>query len=134
MCLSIYGHGPEVKIATADNHYVVWKRLRPSYGLSLSGWIGNSPYQRARYIDGKLVKARLSLRRNGAAGEWVVEAGLHALRTPTSIFWITDDTEIFPAIIPRGAKLYYGDMDDVVSNKLIVFKDKHSLLKWAEKN
>lgn len=79
----------------------------------------------------------------------IINEGLHANRTSavpyisTSLFYNKSSIKLsgsrpqrcfFWAIIPRGAKVYYGTRGDVVSTELVVFKSKRAMLKWCEEN
>ena len=50
-----------------------------------------------------------------------VYEGIHALRTAEH--YHQSDDEIYYAVIPRGTRFYVGTCDDIVSERLLIFKD-----------
>ena len=59
-----------------------------------------------------------------------VWSGIHAYRTMSRAFAVSksyyefDGTYMHYAVIPKGSNFYIGNNDDVVSNNLIVYRDK----------
>lgn len=116
------------KVAVADRNYRVYKRVeKPNKKFGLS------PLRGTIIVFGVLLTAeKLGTRWNRHNGRWMVEAGWHAFRT-----WRAAEDRMYahpllPCIIPEGAKLYYGERGEVVSDKLIVFRDNKALNKWVK--
>lgn len=81
-----------------------------------------SPYQMMPYELGKEYKSVMR------SSHIYVNAGLHSYRTRNACRRTTSlSREIFPAIIPRGSLLFFGNGDTVVSTSLIVYKDMAAL-------
>lgn len=123
-------HKPRV----ANRDIVVYKVLRSMSGLSVRGknveaikW--TSPYRaKWQWKFAYLATEPLIRIKYANAGE----AGLHSCRTKTaakehlnSEYW--PDRKAFPAIIPKGSEVYFGLSGDIMSSKLIVYKDMAQL-------
>ena len=135
MCLYIHHLQKDRGVITTKQHYLVYKvlcRLKPSG----KGYM--SPYRRMLYEFGRIYKVKLQQ----PSRYGTVHRGLHATRTRKEAREIVKIEsllpqrvcEYFPAIIPAGSRIYYGIWDDVVSDKLIVFKDMKSLCEWTKNN
>lgn len=140
MCLVIHRHHPRVpalpgerelppKIAVADRNYRVYKRVeKPNKKFGLS------PMRGTIIVFGVLLTAaKLGVRRSqNIRNGWAVEAGWHAFRSWRDAADRMNYHPLLPCIIPEGAKLYYGERGEVVSDKLIVFRDNRALNAWVK--
>lgn len=139
MCLLITKDHPRIpavpgerelppKIAVADRNYRVYKRVE-----SPNKKFGLSPLRGTIIVFGVLLTAeKLGTRRNRHSGSWMVEAGWHAFRTTKAAEDRMGYAPLLPCIIPEGAQLYYGERGEVVSDKLIVFRDNEALNAWVK--
>ena len=135
MCLDTnYRYHPKdhqncVTSRVAERDILVWKRLNPG---------GRSPYRNFRYIMGRLYTASMA-NYVSASWEWVNErrkyfsyaqmgVGLHAMRKPDAEQWRYGN-KVYPAIIPKGSRIFIGRDDDIVSNQLVVFQNMKELSK-----
>lgn len=133
MCLYVLKEMPKKLITT--QHYVVYKRLR----LCLHN--GKPAYQPPYYCNfiyepGKLNKINtLHSHKGWATYPDFVERGFHAYRNKAVAksrrFW---NESIKPCIVPAGSEVFYGERGEVVSNKLIVFKNIAQLNEWCANN
>lgn len=132
MCLYIHSKQPRnsankyVPIRTT-RHYLVWKAAQ-NRGSYVASW-----FRYDKYVFGK----ERGIKKLGIS-YGVVERGLHALRKKTSMwrgvsgFWRMNN--LYPSIIPAGSDVVYGDSGDVVSNRLIVFRNIEELNAWCKAN
>lgn len=67
---------------------------------------------------------RMSVHETSNACFFDVYEGIHALRTAEH--YHPSDDEIYYAVIPRGTKFYVGTWDDIVSERLLIFKDYYA--------
>lgn len=137
MCLSVdplyhkatKSKKPQPRIAQRD--IVVWKVLEsPSYHERVkhkSALV--SPYQRTPYKLGERRYENIKVYGDRTFKYYVLE-GLHSYRTRIGCF-ITTSTkkDIYPAIIPRGSKVFFGLSGKVVSTSLIVYANMAALEK-----
>lgn len=116
---------PQPRIAQRD--IVVWKVLEPSTHHERvkhkSALV--SPYQRTPYKLGERKDENINW-----TSKYYVYDGLHSYRTRIGGF-ITASTkkDIYPAIIPRGSKVFFGLSGKVVSTSLIVYANMAELEK-----
>lgn len=134
MCLSVLKEMPKKLITT--KHYAVYKRLHPT--VRNHKLVYRPPYY-AHFIyeSGKLNKINsLHSREGWKIGERVVERGFHAYRSKKAAAESrsTWHEVIKPCIVPAGSEVFYGEHDEVVSNKLIVFSSIAQLNKWCANN
>lgn len=141
MCL--YVHKQQKKPIIADRDYLVFKilerrTLMNSLVKPFKADRATSPYRGFWYVFGKLYtvpNVALKLPKNNGWNIiqpkiYSLSIGLHSMRNQRCIGqWDYMDRDIgkryawFPAIIPKGSVIWYGDSGDVLSNKLIVFRD-----------
>ena len=137
MCLSVdplyhkatKSKQPQPRIAQRD--IVVWKVLEsPSYHERVkhkSALV--SPYQRTPYKLGERMNKNIKVRGNRTFKYYVYE-GLHSYRTRIGCYNIAStEKDIYPAIIPRGSKVFFGLSGKVVSSSLIVYANMAALEK-----
>lgn len=119
MCLNISRQyhpfragGPLPRIASHD--MLVYKALNSS----ISADYGLSPYTDHRWYFGVTEKATMDVV-GDRYHDFEVEAGLHAC--------VTEDRatchapRVVPAIIPKGAKFYYGEYGEIVADTMTVY-------------
>lgn len=111
-----------IKRRRATQDILVYKVLKP-----VADNYGKSPYQEMIWIFGQENKAVMKVY-DGC----IVEEGLHSCLTRASASEHNpsyDKRVTYPAIIPKGSLLIYGIDDEVVSNRLIVYRDTAQLVK-----
>lgn len=127
MCLVIdekYHGGGSSKVVSrrATQDILVYKVLKP--------WCGGyyAPYRSGHeWVMG--VRQKTPMIVNGTFYSYV-DRGLHSCRTRHHARRrLFIGTKIFPAVIPKGAYLYYGTRGDIVSTELIVYPDFATLKK-----
>lgn len=132
MCLNIdpdfhpsYSKG---KAAVADRPILVYKHL-----ISRDGHSGVSPYQYARWVFGEEKTVRKfeysdsnSYYRNSTKTR--VGCGLHAFFTKDANRAPLDRANLYPAVIPVGARFWIGRYGEIVATAMTVYKDEKSLL------
>lgn len=125
MCLTIdfdyHRHDKRGRITRrrATQDILVYKVLRDD---------GRSPYQGTHWTFG-VEKTSVMKASNDGYGCYIVEEGLHScLNMDSARSHSNYYRRIHPAIIPKGAILIYGDNDEVVSNRLIVYRDEAELI------
>lgn len=136
MCLytdtSYYGTVSEDKFVSsqvAQCDLVVYKAL-DIYDNSKQ--YGYSPYLYNRYEFGKLKTANNMVTRSKILYNCDyarVNRGLHAFTkkiNPSSRFGL-ESSVLCPAIIPKGSRVFIGTNNEIVSTKLIVYRDIESL-------
>lgn len=131
MCLIVEQSHPVVrgrpKVATADRHYCVYKRIHRAFGRDG----GRTPHRNYMFRFGQLLTTRrLEPYYERGAVRYYVDQGLHAFRTICAAKHRISDAALVPCIIPKGAKLYYGERGEVVSDKLIIFSNHKDLVDW----
>ena len=107
---------------TAKFPILVYKALE--YSDYYMGYI--SPYMEIEYEFGELNTSHLIFDDENDS----VEDGLHACTTKESAenhCYRLSYGEIFPAIIPVGAKFFIGEKNEIVSTGLIVYKNLRAL-------
>lgn len=117
MCL--YTDQTRAKIAKED--IVVYKVLDTEYGLLLSPYYSHSHWSIGRTKKSKLHKQKD--RSSIPIDKYAVNEGLHACRTIQRAFdrigtTVLTTSKVFEAIIPKGAKYYFGQKDEAASDKL----------------
>ena len=131
---------PTVSSFVTQCDILVWKRLRPGYGATNGGY---SPYQMFLYTFGKLTysKGHLPKVRSVPLSHYGkdktafyldsarVEAGLHAVTNAKTKYWNSGGTVTYPAVIPKGSRVYFGSRSDIVTNRMIVYKNLAALEK-----
>lgn len=134
MCLYVREDMP--RKLTTTKHYVVYKRLR---SLVHDRKLAYRPpyYSSFLYEPGKLNKINaIYSRKSVKIAQRVVEQGFHAYRDAATAYqkrWLGAE-KVKPCIIPAGSQVFYGDGNEVVSNKLIVFNNMEQLNKWCANN
>lgn len=138
MCLCV--HHKQTKPIIADRDYLVHKLLLrnsiTSSDVFSTHGSGVSPYREFRYIFGQLVTVRKVANKLPKKPKSLflmphrLSVGLHSMRERKCVgqwdylkFRVGTKYSFCPAVIPKGAKLWYGDSGDVLSDKLIVFRD-----------
>lgn len=139
MCLFVDEkiHTPERKRATyriASQDILVYKVLKNPHEKC-----GYAPYMDTRWTFGS-PRSYQRLRKSLNITNEAIEAGLHAFtslstaeyrasKLDTSGFYGSyNKYKVFPAVIPKGSRLYFGCKDDIVATDLIVYKDRVSLV------
>ena len=102
----------------AKQPILVWKRLD-----NCNDTHGYSPYRGTRWDYGKEKTVHRFTYAGGGrqTGYGVVEAGLHAYTSVTAIR-IPSGGNIYPAVIPVGARFWLGYHDEIVSDKMTVYR------------
>lgn len=137
MCLYVH---PKQPLATngsyiavkTQKHYLAWKVCRQYNVNVVTSW-----YMASKYLFGKLYRLRDSLRAVERRDNAEVHEGFHALRYKTNRWQgmrLGGPNNLYPCIIPAGSKVIYGRDGDVVSNRLIVFRDIEQLNEWCANN
>lgn len=108
----------------ADRPLLVWKRLR------YNGKTYNAPYRGTVYKMGVQYSARLGVSDTG----FFVYEGLHAFVLESTAnrsikCALFRSNKICPAVIPKGASVYFGEDGDVVSTRLTVYANMQLLLR-----
>ena len=111
------------KVATKDiKVYKILKEIHSNY---------LTPYMRERinFINGKadLPTVKIKAYKNWLLGEFFVEEGYHSFITLKEAkfnlnFNFRSNVAIFNAIIPKGTKYFIGTYNDIVSEKLIIYR------------
>lgn len=118
MCLTIdtnyHVRGRKSGALVAKGPILVYKRLSHSDSTG-----GNAPYMGTRWTFGTKKTARFSY--EGA--NYSVEAGLHAFYRKDSGRARYSQNELFPAVIPEGAKFYLAADGEIVSTELTVYRN-----------
>ena len=153
MCLDIVVHkhrskgNSRVRPIVTTEDLQTWKLLRVhniedgNTGVS-KGYFYSAPYRGTDYIFGKLYTAKLD-KRSEEGGDYYnylmthrVFAGLHSYDGNRNrsvnrgkIAVGTTKYRWFPAVIPKGSKIYIGSRNDVVSDNLVVYRDMADLRK-----
>lgn len=115
MCLYLFESNDELGgLRIAGYNGLVWKILRRKYRACYS------PFMDKRYYFANLYSAKIKVDRPFEE----VREGLHSWRTLSRAYTHCRvlGAIIFPAIIPKGSKFYYGRNGDIVSNQLVVYK------------
>lgn len=131
-----------------DRDLVVWKGLEYRYNAVDGSEIFTAPYRTYEYKLGELNSAELGKTCSKFYGhdEWQIHRGLHSfktikklrvyftgiitystLRTMEQRTIASGDVVAFPAIIPKGSRVFFGTRGDIVSTKLIVYRDLKQL-------
>ena len=86
------------------------------------------------FTKGKYIYTNVYMKKKTFCNKMVeggyVWSGIHAYRTMSRAFAVSksfyefDGTYMHYAVIPKGSNFYIGNNDDVVSNNLIVYRDK----------
>ena len=117
MCLYVdtsFHKSNTASVATRD--ILVWKVLKLPNNI-----FGFAPFQGCKWHFG--------FERSSKLDYWnrVVDAGLHAKLSKTAarryVRCGLDNVRVFPAIIPKGSKLFFGRDRDIVATQMIVYKD-----------
>lgn len=127
MCLYVdknYHPGMSPKARVAQQDILVYKVLdktpRGAY---------RSPYQGTKWTLGGMKKSSLHCTYS-SYGSWTVRIGLHSCITRSAAKLHTYcASDIYPAIIPKGSRVWFGTSDEIASDKLIVYRDKAELVK-----
>lgn len=119
----------ESKIAQCD--IVVYKALNYYRSSTLGRKVAYSPYRGIEYrLDTLKTASNMATRpliRYGS--EAPVDRGLHAFtrKSAASGRMGLDSATVFPAIIPKGSRVFIGKKHEIASTALIVYKDIASL-------
>ncbi len=135
MCLYVLEEMPKKLITT--KHYIVYKRLHQTVHKHKLAY--HPPYYTFFiYEPGKLYKtSRLCSRKSALTAARIVECGFHAYRdaaTAKKRRPYHSSEVVKPCIVPAGSQVFYGKYNEVVSDKLIVFKSIEQLNKWCANN
>ncbi len=123
MCLTIdLKKHPDLKPIKLDKDLIVRKYLCnkndvPGYYRKrfMTKYVTPFMYVRVHFLFGKaILRAKL-----GEVDSEIYE-GIHS----TTVYIYSDHLIEHKAIIPKGSLVYYGTNGDIVSNKLIIFKNK----------
>ena len=128
MCLYIdlTFHKASKKPAVATRDILVWIVLKYSDKLG-----GVAPYRGCRWDFGSK-RETTTLSRDDFPCKNIIEYGLHATLSQTSARKLassfyngygSNPAKVFPAIIPKGSKLFFGSYRDIVATRMIVYKD-----------
>ena len=79
--------------------------------------------------DGAIMPTSTSVEslENGSVSTIYVNKGIHAYTTDSVFVWKGE--EIFNAVIPEGAHYFTNDSNEVVADKMIIFKSERKLRK-----
>lgn len=138
MCLfSIIGDEPKV----AEEDIVVYKMLDTF--VTLDGGTGyRTPYYNYYLSFNKrgsvTMRAKMRPQVYGNGVQARIERGIHAFRKEAKASNVASQyiwTHVFKAVIPAGTRYYEGDTEDIVADKMIVFRDEDAYGKYkgAEK-
>jgi hypothetical protein len=113
-------YGKKGQAFVAKQPILVYKRLNYADNTG-----GNAPYQGTRWDFG--VKKRISNFTYGwSSRRRTVYAGLHAFFTKDANRCYG---EVFPAVIPVGARFFIGTDGEIVSTALTVYRTEKEMLK-----
>lgn len=120
MCLTINGNFHPLKrvarVAAFD--MLVYKGLDD---ITSKG--GESPYQYFRYHFGETYESGMAVRGSTVnPAKTMVDAGLHACTDPSRARYHSNTNQYAYGIIPKGTKFYYGTEQDIVAEKLVVYR------------
>lgn len=124
MCLTIdRAYHPYNQPFVADRPIVVWKCL---YQNAHAGRYAHPPYHTFRYEFG--VEVSTEIVRNG----YSVYEGFHAfyangVSPRMKRIKSTHNVKVYPCVIPKGATFFIGKNSEIVSDKLIVYRDANHL-------
>jgi hypothetical protein len=135
MCLHIdvrnHVAGPTDKSADVNKSFKVAPRpiLVHKVLVHTTAKTGRSPYFQFRYNFGKLYKSAIGKALQGSYSKgWNIGKGLHSFYKKTAPRANNfSQNNIYPAIIPAGAKFFMGSGDEIVSDQLIVYKTMQDL-------
>lgn len=131
MCLYVLKSMP--KKLTTTKHYIVYKRLKSARKPGKPGYV--PPYYTYFFYEPGVLYLIKSIASITTFGRRIVERGFHAYRTEYSAKCMRYTGEVVvPCIVPAGSEVFYGDNEEVVSNKLIVFKNIEQLNEWCANN
>jgi hypothetical protein len=100
----------------AQRDILVYKILRKDF---------ISPFQRTQWTPGEMNSARMGT----TSGKWnEIEVGLHALTSKRAAYdykrgLYMNYYKTFPAVIPKGSRVFFGDSNQIASNQMVVFKN-----------
>ena len=136
MCLitSNYYHKKDnnrnVKCFVAEEDILVYKCLDCERGEFRTPF----QYMPITFKRGKYIYTKVNMKKKAFYNEMsegaYVESGIHAYRTMiralavSKSFYDYNGTYMHYAVIPKGSNFYIGKNDDIVSNNLIVYRDK----------
>lgn len=135
MCLitSNYYHKKDknsnVKCFVAEEDILVYKCLDCKDGAFCTPF----QYMPITFKRGKYIYTKVYMKEKAYCGmnEYgYVYSGIHAYRAKIKAYAVSksfydfDGTYMHYAVIPKGSKFYLGNDDDIVSNNLIVYRDK----------
>lgn len=85
-----------------------------------------SPYQYSIWVPGVAKTATKMRKTSGSMNE--IEAGLHALTTMNDAEGFRKScwgggNKIFPAVIPKGSRVFFGRNGHIAADKMVIFKD-----------
>lgn len=125
MCLIIdLNKHPDLKPIRLDKDLVVHKYLCDKKDLPgpyrkrfMTKYVTPFTYTQVHFLFGKAI-LRAELDKPNRYDQ--IRIGIHS----TKLYMYSDVFIHHKAIIPKGSLVYYGTNEDVVSNKLIIFKNK----------
>lgn len=136
MCLDVDKkvHTDPKKAFIARTDIVVYKILRKKYDYDYNQYGETTDtriYYQAPYRNFTYKMGTLYTEKRMKVGKYLsVDAGLHSCKTRRAANLRNPDGTygtVFPAIIPKGSRVFVGTFGDMVSNRLIVYKDKADL-------
>lgn len=125
MCLYIK-HSRYNGVCTTTRDYYVYKRLEKVSSIRY-----RSPFMGYYFtVDNTYVHVAKGFDANRSGYETIVSRGFHAYRTKrTAIRCLYAYGTVVRCIIPAGSRVYFGQNDEVCSDKLIVPLDSDLLYK-----
>lgn len=120
-----------VKCLVAQEDILVYKCLDCKYGLYCTPF----QYMPIVFTKGKYVYNEVDMDEIAYCGKDVgagISVGIHAYGTKDAAivtsksFHREDGTSMYYAVIPKGSNFYIGIDEDIVSNNLIVYREKRT--------
>lgn len=87
-------------------------------------------YMPIMFTKGKYAYNKVNMPKSKYYWNYTIGVGIHAYSTKGKAIMVVKDyhktngTSIHYAVIPKGSNFYIGNNDDIVSNNLIVYRDK----------
>ena len=115
-----------VKCLVAKEDILVYKCLDCENGEYCTPF----QYMPIMFTKGKYVYNKVNMPKSKFYWNNIIRVGIHAYsRKGKAImvakeYYYTNGTHMHHAVIPKGSNFYIGNNDDIVSNNLIVYRDK----------
>lgn len=115
-----------IKCLVAQEDILVYKRLDCTNGEYCTPF----QYMPIIFTKGKYAYNKVNMPKSKYYWNDTIKVGIHAYTTKnaaitiSNAFYYNSGTSMRYAIIPKGSKFYIGTDEDIVSNNLIVYREK----------